>query len=234
MAVALGDGALPSLLPRLLHRRPVIYPYRTLQEPSTSRRVNLQRWERFGSTTELLLSAPDRLVTELNVPESTVVAVFSTGPDVFASPLSERVGPRGLVYSLELSDEIVTRPATRPVPGYSRIRQQDDGRLPLPDECVDLALWAFAFRTVGHVANMLSETRRILRPGGRLAVVDWIRQEESCGPRRDDRVSAATCERCLAASGFGLIAQRALNASHYLVVGRRPVGNAGALAVRSA
>ena len=144
----------------------------------------------------------------------------------FALPLVERVGKHGKVYSLELSDE-VARPPQIPVPGLIRMRHRENGRLPLPDESVDVALWAFAFRTLGHVASMLEETRRILRPGGRLAVVDWIRQEESFGPIRDDRVSAATCERCLAAGGFGLVGQRALNASHYLIVGRRPVGDAG-------
>ena len=190
--------------------------------------MNLQRWERFGSTTEALLAAPENVVTELNLPESGVVAVFSAGPDLFASAVSERVGKRGLVYSLELTDEPMPAPPPRPVPGYLRMRQKESGQLALADESVDLALWAFAFRTLSHVASMLAETRRILKPGGRLAVVDWIRREEPLGPRRDDRVSAATCERCLAASGFGLIAQRAINGSHYLVVGRRPAGEAGA------
>ena len=61
------------------------------EESPTSVRINRRRWERFGPTTELLLSTPDRLVTELSVPESAVVAVFSGGPDLFASPFSERL-----------------------------------------------------------------------------------------------------------------------------------------------
>jgi len=189
--------------------------------------MNFERWERFSSTTEMLLSAPERLVAELDPPESSVVAVFGAGPDIFASSISERVGPRGLVYSLQLTDDVVTRQMVRPVPGYVKMIHKESDRLPVIDESVDLAVWAFAFRTLGHVASMLEETRRVLRPGGRLAVVDWIRQEESRGPRRDDRVSAAMCERCLAAAGFGLVGQRVLNSSHYLVIGRRPLGDAG-------
>lgn len=156
-----------------------------------------------------------------------MVAVFGPAPELFSLPLSGRVGPGGIVYSVELSDEVITHPTHRSMPGHVRMRHKENGRLPLPDESVDLALWAFAFRTLGHVGSMLAETRRVLRPGGRLAVVDWIRQEETFGPLRDDRVSAATCERCLAAGGFGLMGQRSLNASHYLIVGRRPLGDAG-------
>jgi SAM-dependent methyltransferase len=189
--------------------------------------MNLQRWEQLGSSVELPTGAPERLLAELDIPTSAVVAVFGQNPDFFALPLAARIGANGLVHSVELSDEINERPLQRSIPGHVRIRSKDNGRLPLPDESVDLALWAFAFRTIGHVGSMLDETRRVLRPGGRLAVVDWIRQEESFGPLRDDRVSAAMAERCLAAGGFGLVGQRELNASHYMIVGRRPVGDAG-------
>jgi SAM-dependent methyltransferase len=210
--------------------RPSCTAYRQHEDRPISLRVNLQRWERVAPAIELPHSAPERLVAELNVPQSAVVAVFSPDPDPFAVPLAARLGAHGLVYSVELSDEINGRPPQRSSPGHIRIRHKENGRLPLPNESVDLALWAFAFRTLGHVGSMLTETRRVLRPGGRLAVVDWIRQEESFGPIRDDRVSAATCERCLAAGGFGLVGQRALNSSHYLIIGRRPLGDAGSAA----
>jgi SAM-dependent methyltransferase len=189
--------------------------------------MNLQRWEQIGSTSDLPPGAPERLLAELDVPASAVIGVFSPTPDFFALPLAARVGARGQVYSIELSDDVGLKAAQhRNFPGLVQMRHKENGRLPLDDGAVDIALWAFAFRTLRHVGSMLEETRRVLRPGGRLAVVDWIRQEESFGPCRDDRVSAATCERCLSAGGFGLVGQRSLNESHYLIVGRRPMGDA--------
>ncbi|MGH7619181.1 MAG: class I SAM-dependent methyltransferase [Gemmatimonadaceae bacterium] len=210
----------------------MIQPLLSREDLPISLRMNLQRLERLGPTQQLPLGTPERIIAELNVPESATVAVFGGGPDVFAAAFADHISLHGTVYSFELSDELSSggmahRPPEWTSRGYLKMRHKENGRVPLSDECVDLVVWAFVLRTLGHVSGMLDETRRILRPGGRIAVADWIRQDEVSGPRRDERVSAATCERCLAAAGFGLIGQRALNKSHYIVVGRRPVGLAG-------
>ncbi|HEY7396165.1 MAG TPA: hypothetical protein VH559_15020, partial [Gemmatimonadaceae bacterium] len=103
--------------------------------------MNLQRWEQLGSTVELPPSAPERLLAELDVPTSAAtVAVFGPSPDFFALPLAARIGAHGMVYSVELSDEVSPRTAAqRSIPGHTRIRQKDNGHLPLPNESVDLA-----------------------------------------------------------------------------------------------
>jgi len=218
-------------LPPLAELEPVIQPLLSREDLPISLRMNLQRLERLGPYHEPL-GTPERIIAELNVPESAVVAVFGIGPDVFASAFADHLSLHGTVYSFELSDDVGVRQSLRPPEwssrGYLTMRHKESGRVPLSDESVDVVLWAFVLRTLGQVSSLLEETRRILRPGGRIAVADWIRQDESSGPRRDERVSAATCERCLATGGFGLIGQRALNGSHYVVIGRRPAGDTGA------
>jgi SAM-dependent methyltransferase len=159
----------------------------------------------------------------LNASPSAAVAVLGEQPDPFGRQIAARMGSRGVVYSIELTEEDAPEPAQRPLLGHVKLRHRDTDRLPLPDASIDLVVWAFAFRTLGHLGSMLAEARRVLRPGGRFAIADWIIQDETVGPSLEGRVSAAACERCLAASGFGLLGQLMLNASHYLVLGRRPL-----------
>jgi SAM-dependent methyltransferase len=60
--------------------------------------------------------------------------------------------------------------AARRVPGAARVELDPDAPLPLGDGEVDLVLLADAVEHVRDVQLLLSEARRVLRPGGRLAV----------------------------------------------------------------
>lgn len=193
--------------------------------------MNISRWEQLTAKVELPTSTAERLAAALNAAPSAAVAVVGAEPEAFGKSIASRMGSRGVVYSIALSDDVVPVPEQRPVFGHVKLVHRDNERLPFADASIDLVLWAFTLRTVGHVTRMLSETKRVLRPGGRFAVADWIRQDEAFGPLRDDRVSAATCQRCLTAGGFGLLGQLMLNASHYLVIGRRPFADLGSVGV---
>jgi len=46
-------------------------------------------------------------------------------------------------------------------------------RLPLPDHSMDLAVSSFVIQLVPKRAAVLREIRRVLRPGGRVAMVTW-------------------------------------------------------------
>jgi ubiquinone/menaquinone biosynthesis C-methylase UbiE len=184
--------------------------------------LNVQRWERSRDYDCYPTDAPERLVDELDVRQHGVIAVIGAAPERYTLPLVPRVGVSGIIYSLDSSENAIVR-AVPELPSQIRIRHSSRDHLPLPDHSVDLALLAFVLRQIAHFRTMLTEIRRVLRPGGRIAVADWIRQEERTGPTREERVSAATCERWLAAIGFGLIGQRMLNRSQYLIIGRRPM-----------
>lgn len=60
--------------------------------------------------------------------------------------------------------------------------QGDAQRLPLADACADVVSIAFGIRNVQDVGRALSEFRRVLRPGGRLVVLEF--SEPRFGPVR--------------------------------------------------
>lgn len=56
-----------------------------------------------------------------------------------------------------------------------RLRQGYADRMPFEDETVDLVASAFVLQLVPSRFRALREMRRVLRPGGRLAYVTWLR-----------------------------------------------------------
>lgn len=62
--------------------------------------------------------------------------------------------------------------------GRVRFRRADAEALPFDDSTFDLALSAFVLQLVPSRFRALREMRRVLRPGGRLAYVTWLRGGE--------------------------------------------------------
>lgn len=65
---------------------------------------------------------------------------------------------------------------------YANIRfQPGDGlALPLPDACVDAVTISFGLRNLADRARGLREMRRVLRPGGRLFVLEFSQPQRWC------------------------------------------------------
>jgi ubiquinone/menaquinone biosynthesis C-methylase UbiE len=58
--------------------------------------------------------------------------------------------------------------------------QAEAARLPLPDAWFDWVVCANSFHYFRRPAAALAEMRRVLRPGGRLALVDWCDDYLTC------------------------------------------------------
>jgi ubiquinone/menaquinone biosynthesis C-methylase UbiE len=80
------------------------------------------------------------------------------------------------------------------------------GELPainLPDASIDFVWAAFVFHEVEPPTALAVELCRVLRPGGRIAVLDWRPDAQSGnGPPRAHRVSLPQAEDLLRAAGL--------------------------------
>jgi arsenite methyltransferase len=129
-------------------------------------------------------------------PGEAVLDVGS-GPGLLAAEIAEAVGAAGRVDGIEPSESMLAIAARRePRAGSAPLdfRAGDAGALPFPDATFDAVVSTQVFEYLDDVAAALAEAHRVLRPGGRLLVLDtdwdsvvW----RSSDPQRMRRVLAA-------------------------------------------
>jgi demethylmenaquinone methyltransferase / 2-methoxy-6-polyprenyl-1,4-benzoquinol methylase len=86
----------------------------------------------------------------------------------------------GRVTGLDFSEEMLAR-ARRKAPGIEWV-QGDLLELPFPDERFDAATVGFGVRNVQDLQRALSELRRVLRPGGGLAILEITQPQGILAP----------------------------------------------------
>ncbi len=99
------------------------------------------------------------------------------GTGDLARGLSRRVGPSGLVALTDINAAMLRRGRSRMVDAGAAAgmvyAQADAERLPFDDETFDCVTIGFGLRNVTDKPAALAEMQRVLRPGGRLLVLEF-------------------------------------------------------------
>ncbi len=121
------------------------------------------------------------------------------GAGCHAGVLSQQVGPAGSLTGLDLSEEnLAWARAHHAASGATEWVRGDIGRLPFEDDSFDWVwcadtLWPGA--VVDDPAAVLTEFKRVVRPGGAVALLYWSSQTLLAGhPALEARLNAAFVE----------------------------------------
>jgi SAM-dependent methyltransferase len=140
-------------------------------------------WERWRAQLEQAL-APVRewLTTELAPRPGDTVLELSAGPGDTGFAVALIVGERGRLISTDFSPDMVEVARRRGAElGLQNVdyRVIDAERIELDADSVDGVLCQSGYMLMADPAAALSETRRVLRPGGRLALSVWSAPERN-------------------------------------------------------
>jgi SAM-dependent methyltransferase len=113
----------------------------------------------------------DQLVDAAAVVPSERILDVACGTGIVARRAAARVGSAGAVTGLDLNEGMLEVAAgTQPAIDW---RRGDVAALPLPDAAFDVALCQQGLQFFPDRAAALGELRRVLAPGGRVAIAVW-------------------------------------------------------------
>lgn len=154
------------------------------------------------------------IVHALDIPEGAHVADLGAGrTGHFVFRLADAVGADGRVYAVDLHPEAVSM-----LGSYALLRQAHnvqtvwgdiarDGGVAIADGSLALALFVHTLSSLAERETAAREARRLVRPGGRIAVIDWLPEGHVLSwmashvltPEDADALFArAGCRRCAA------------------------------------
>lgn len=174
-------------------------------EPRLQRRVQRYGWDLAADDYEplwqaQLAPAQDALMAMAALVPGEQVLDVACGTGLVSFAAQEAVGPTGRVLGVDLSDRMVhvarSRAAVRQSSNVS-FERMDAERLDLPDTSFDVVLCALGLMYLPDPAEAVHEMRRVLRPGGRIALAVWG-ERALCGwaelfPIVDAQVASEVC-----------------------------------------
>ncbi|MBI5861959.1 MAG: bifunctional demethylmenaquinone methyltransferase/2-methoxy-6-polyprenyl-1,4-benzoquinol methylase UbiE [Rhodocyclales bacterium] len=119
-------------------------------------------WKKF--TIELAAPRPGERVLDV-----------AGGTADLSSAFVRRVGPQGEVWLTDINNAMlgVGRDRLLDEGVLTPVAQCDAEKLPFPDNHFDIVTVAFGLRNMTHKEQALAEMQRVLRPGGRLLVLEF-------------------------------------------------------------
>jgi SAM-dependent methyltransferase len=107
----------------------------------------------------------------LNIPAGGIALDIGSGPGSVTASLARAAGPDGLALGIDISKPMLARAVRAQAGAQVGFLRADAQRLPLRDQTVDAVVSIAVLQLIPEPAKALSEIARVLRPGGRLAVM---------------------------------------------------------------
>lgn len=149
------------------------------------------------------------------------IADIGCGPGFFSLPAADIVGKSGKVYAVDIQKEMLEELKNRNPPQnvHVHIVHSSENHIPIEDGTCDIVFTAFVFHETSDPILFLKELKRLLRPGGKLLLLDWQKKEEEKGPPYEERIDITEAEEFIKKAGFKIDGKGNIGSSYYNVAG---------------
>ncbi len=171
-------------------------------------------------------SDPNAIIKQLELHEDFHVADFGSGAGAYSIPLAKEL-PQGKVFAIDVQKDMVDRLQNEAHAQnlhnihvvWGDVDEERGSRL--RDESVDLVVVANVLFQAEKKKTLLEEALRILKPDGRILILDWSESFGNIGPAQDFVVKEDTARLLVEEVGFNFEKDLEPGAHHYAFIARK-------------
>jgi ubiquinone/menaquinone biosynthesis C-methylase UbiE len=176
----------------------------------------------------MAFSDPAKNIDQLGLQEGVSVADLGSGSGFYALAAATAVGSSGRVYAIDVQQELLTRlknQAHNAKLHNIEVVHGDIERLNgtrLREQSVEVVIVANVLFQLDHKEGLVDEVLRILKPGGRILIVDWAESFGGMGPQAEMVFTQQAARELFEKKGFSFVTGIVAGDHHYGLIFRKP------------
>lgn len=171
---------------------------------------------------------PEAVVGEFGVQPGMQVADFGSGAGHIAILIAQRIGENGKLVALDiLEDKLDAVRVKAKAAGLNNVETvranlEVIGSTGLPDDSQDLVVLVNILFQSQKKSEIFKEAKRVLKPAGRLVLVEWKKAAGGFGPPDELRIDEAAMQSLLTAEGLAFEHNFSAGQYHYGLSFKKP------------
>ena len=164
----------------------------------------------------------DEIQRRLPLEPHKVIVDLGAGTAFFSVAFLERFNPE-TIYACDLSETMIQWIRENVCPAHPRIKaiQTRESAVPLDDGVSDLIFMIALHHELENPSRFMDEAFRLLKPGGQVLIVDWLRKQMTEGPPVEIRCLPETVRVQLTQAGFIRVRVHPNLTKHFMVTGEK-------------
>lgn len=168
-----------------------------------------------------MFSNPQSILSQVHIDMGMKVADFGSGSGHYTMALSEIVGTSGTVFSFDIQAELLSK--------LKNIATQENkenihfvcadldepNSTSLKEDSLDRVLIGNILFQAEDKKALIREAKRILKPNGKVIVIDWTDSHNGLGPRSSDVVKKEVAQKIFEEEGFVIEKEIDAGEHHY-------------------
>lgn len=136
-----------------------------------------------------MFSNPQKNLNVFGITAGMKVADFGVGGGFYTLPIARMIGEEGTIYALDLQEGLLHKVKNEGIRmGLSNIKTlevdlEDETLLPIKENYLDAAVVANILFQLTNKENIIKKINAVLRPGGKVLVIDWTDSFGGLGPQ---------------------------------------------------